>query len=1628
MNKEAPPAEGVTMEMIPALKSTVVSFKTAQECSEFVERCPQNKTFKSKSMEVRALEPTRQVLLEDTMDEELLRLYFEKEGAELETVQVQEKHQRMVLTFTNRTDVIRLLQKPHKLQKKQLKLYPFYQSLGRALYGADRPPIRLPAALRHSTDPALLRFFSGRPSVLQNLHSQLKTHWCQAEFKQDCVNLSPKPELLQQEEQVIGDWTETIRSILSRFLSQFDVFKLNPPPDLWRQSLEKISSLLTNQDQVLMVPDESNGILKVVGLKSDTSKLQEQLCESINSLIKRARREKTQVTEPIEVPMSIFKLLSQDGLQQKLLTVYPDLKFDMRGPCPKITGLIEEIAASKSEIYKKKSDLESQNVEVDTYMLEFLKSGEQEELTNALLTRKHAVLEISGNRIKLSACTRKDVTEAEAFVKSVLVSEYVKAEDSNVLQTIEWQSLVDELENHENKGTNKVQIRTEDDQAVVSGFKENVITVSQKLECFLNQNAHIQNSIVIDSIAKLEYLQQFSKSKLDAIKDKVQVSFTKNGVCLSGARASVEECLDVLKKMVASVAFESVTVTKHGARKLFEDKEENYPSIITNKTGCVVKMVEVADAKQKILLASPQPVYQIKTADGVEIVVSNADMCSYPVHAVVNATVEDLQLTKGLSAALLNAAGQQLQVECDKIISTHGKLKPGECAVTQAGGSLQCQNIIHAIGPQYDKKNVAKSHAQLKRAVKRSLELAELCQCSSIAIPAISRNRNFPLKECAQTIVKAVKEYCEERYDDDCLKSVHFVNNEDATVRAIEDAVKMEFGGGGVSHKMAVLPAASTATSASAPSASALVCKELTKEGLEICILKGNLEKATTDVIVNTISQDLNLSVGAVSSAILSAAGPSLQTMVQAGQNQAGQNQASVGELIVTEGGNLSCLKVFHAVAPHYNKGQGNAPKLLSDLFGACLSKAEDLGMSSISFSAIGAGNLGFPKDQVFSLLVERVLEISSKKPKTLRKVHVVLYPGDTETIRVFSDEFQKKFPQAGGSSTAAAAPPGGPFSKVVSTSSMHEAKMGGLSVQVVTGDITKETTDVIVNSSNENFSLKSAGVSKAILDAAGASVENECQTLGAQPNSGLILTQPGNLKCKKILHLVGKTDPVKIIATVQDALLTCIKHSLTSVAFPAIGTGQGNVAARTVADAMLDAVVEVLRKNPNSCLKNVRIVIFQKQMLPDFHDSLQQRSASAPRPHAHPHARRQGGQPAGKYGVQAFFSSSSPDKTQTTSDFVRDALKPAPVCFHICGESASKINLAKQKINSVLTKNLLSESIKDEMVFSLSQDQLRRLDEVQRSSEVGIKVEGINGEGSIHIEGLAQDVASAIKLIHGILKAARLEEDLNQKAALLSAVIEWQYAAPGQDFHSSDLKTNYELEQALEAKKSQVKVKLNGQEVTVKLPDGPATNKSGQSLKIQRVNKSSANGQLLHQSPPVAPGSPEYSTVEQQFKASCNRNIIKIERVQNPALWQSLQIKKRAMDVKNGHQNNERQLFHGTSQDTIAFINEHGFNRSYAGKNATVHGKGTYFAVKAQYSSSNTYSRPSATGEKFMYLCSVLTGDFTTGAQDMIEPPLKKAGTTEKYDSVVDNTQNPSMFIVFHDSHAYPDYLITFK
>lgn len=74
---------------------------------------------------------------------------------------------------------------------------------------------------------------------------------------------------------------------------------------------------------------------------------------------------------------------------------------------------------------------------------------------------------------------------------------------------------------------------------------------------------------------------------------------------------------------------------------------------------------------------------------------------------------------------------------------------------------------------------------------------------------------------------------------------------------------------------------------------------------------------------MNTVFEDLALNKGAVSNAILSVAGPKLQQLVNA--NHASGN---AGDVIVTDGCKLKSKQVFHAVAPHWDKGQGTAEKV----------------------------------------------------------------------------------------------------------------------------------------------------------------------------------------------------------------------------------------------------------------------------------------------------------------------------------------------------------------------------------------------------------------------------------------------------------------------------------------------------------------------------------------------------------------------------------------------------------------------------------------------------------------------------------------------------------------------------
>ena len=82
----------------------------------------------------------------------------------------------------------------------------------------------------------------------------------------------------------------------------------------------------------------------------------------------------------------------------------------------------------------------------------------------------------------------------------------------------------------------------------------------------------------------------------------------------------------------------------------------------------------------------------------------------------------------------------------------------------------------------------------------------------------------------------------------------------------------------------------------------------------------------------------------------------------------------------------------------------------------------------------------------------------------------------------------------------------------------------------------------------------------------------------------------------------------------------------------------------------------------------------------------------------------------------------------------------------------------------------------------------------------------------------------------------------------------------------------------------------------------------------------------------PLSKRSFEYKDVTAKVQATAGvLNIQKIERIQNPHLYQSYMVRKQKVEKDIGG-NSERQLFHGTDAENVSHINTQGFNRNFCG------------------------------------------------------------------------------------------------
>ncbi|CAL8340816.1 unnamed protein product [Boreogadus saida] len=401
---------------------------------------------------------------------------------------------------------------------------------------------------------------------------------------------------------------------------------------------------------------------------------------------------------------------------------------------------------------------------------------------------------------------------------------------------------------------------------------------------------------------------------------------------------------------------------------------------------------DFAQSRNQPMAAEKRFSIQLK---GREVSVWKADLTSFHTEAVVNAANENLQHIGGLALALCVAGGSDIQSDSDTYIKSNGALKTGD-AVIGHSGCLPYLKIIHAVGPRLSpsphRSDVLNAEPKLRKTVENILFKAEENKFKSVAIPALSSGLfNFPVDKCADIIVDTVRKYIEWGYHRGSQCEIFLVNNDEPTVKEMERACRQAFGRTNAPVSQAVR--SKTNTSGAKTSQTPLTVHT---GNVHLTLRQGNIQEQVTDVIVNTTGENLCLSNGEVSKAILKKAGSIMQEEIDKKYKIA---KKSLPLVLKTNSYGLGCKEVYHTLVPV--KGVDRAGEILYNAIQECLKMAYAERHKSIAFPAIGTGHLGFTKQEVAQIMTKAVEE-SAKKMQTKMEVDFVIHPPENDTFMAF--------------------------------------------------------------------------------------------------------------------------------------------------------------------------------------------------------------------------------------------------------------------------------------------------------------------------------------------------------------------------------------------------------------------------------------------------------------------------------------------------------------------------------------------------------------------------------------------------------------------------------------------------
>ncbi|XP_073331182.1 protein mono-ADP-ribosyltransferase PARP14-like [Pagrus major] len=834
-------------------------------------------------------------------------------------------------------------------------------------------------------DSYLLHYLKDCPKAEKKLEEQLASVACSAQLYPEGGRVLVRSLAQLGSVDEVGHWKAKVDQLFDGYLCHYEV-----DPHKIKALLQSCSSP-QNTGEVKVYSEL--GMAVVVG---ERSQVNARLMDAEDSRVKREK--KTRIRR-----LGVAKLcLLWREIEHSLGRDFPGVKVT-QGNAGQIVleGSAEEILKAGKLI----SDLEDLVLErsvsdMSPRLLAFLKKayGCPAVLGDFLRVGGEVQVELRDTELRLFTLSADKLDEIEEALQHEIKEVKIHVPNCSAVAR-ELQEKLKSKTNEMHQGQYRAQVVFGSDGTVtLLGHTNEVEELSEAVARFILDQSSFQSILHLPSLElaqELPELLQLHGFDYSGVSFHPLTSSSRPAVVLKGPPSKVTQVRNKLEKILDPFLEDRVTTDPLGVVKYVRR-----PTGKDELLNVAQNLASLSFSEANTTAAS----YSLR--DGIQVLVCQGDITKQDADALVNAANEDLDHCGGVAAALSKAGGPQVQKESRDLVKQTGKIPTGE-AVATTGGNLNCKILLHAVGPVGGKSG-GRERALLEKTVQSALDLAEMMELRSIAMPCISSGVfGVPVDVCSEAIVTAIKKFGSQ--GGRSLSRIILIDNRGEVVRAMQEACDRLLQG--INTRDSTPSDLGFQMDATAQDTARGATAGAPGDGVHLEIIQGTIETQQADAVVSPMVGHDPLSTR-VGNTFFKMVGRHLTARFR---EEAG-GKTMPGDAILVEGlrGLPSNAVFFLNLSPWDDDQEGGAVQVLRQGINTILTSCEERGFGSVALPVLGAGiALRFPDSVVARVLLEEVRKFEqNRNSRTPMLINIVIHPNDEEAYEVFrsaQEDFQLK-------------------------------------------------------------------------------------------------------------------------------------------------------------------------------------------------------------------------------------------------------------------------------------------------------------------------------------------------------------------------------------------------------------------------------------------------------------------------------------------------------------------------------------------------------------------------------------------------------------------------------------------